>query len=73
MKLTEESLIDHNLSDTNVCCPLSRTQIKQIIENQEKLEKIEELHHRMDKFFKGTDYQWAFNQVKEKLTEILEK
>lgn len=70
---TEESLIDHNLSDTNVCCPLSKDQIKQILNNQAIVERLKEaiktgLPHNS---FSGDCCDGTNNSLNEQLDKIL--
>jgi len=71
MKLTEKSLIDHNLSENNVCCPLSREQIRQILKNQEIVEKIEKLVKDNDGTFKFTEEGADVLRCWVKLTRLL--
>ena len=52
IKFSETSLIDHNLIDNQLCCPLTREQIKQILDNQNTIERLKDGYKNLnDKHF----------------------
>lgn len=40
-KFTKESLIDHNLINNKLCCPLTMDQIDTIMKNQSECERLD--------------------------------
>lgn len=65
MKLTEESFTNHPIGN-DICCVFSKEQIQQILENQEKLEKIK-------KWFNDPEIKWVEDYDFEILRKILDE